>query len=123
MAMRSFKNIPEDDCVEAEIVSGPGSFSGGGAPRGKAAGGSEPPTQGSVNIPFYGLFQRVKLVFIAAILLAAFGLIALGLILTSTIIGAIIGVPLLILGGLCLWLLFKLLTPGQKNRPVVFRRF
>jgi hypothetical protein len=125
MTLEAFKNIREDDCVEAEIVSGPGAGSqtGGGARTRRERPDDGAPRPGRSDIPFYGLFLRVKFLFVTVGLLAGFALIFLGLILTSTVIGAIIGVPLLILGGLCLWLLFKLLTFGQKTRPVIFRRF
>jgi len=143
MELQTFKKAPDDDCVEAEIVSGPGAHDGAGpreevraglrersknygAPRharqtaGGSASGGNP---GTVNIPFYGLFQRIKLLFITAALLISFALIVIGLLLTSTIIGAIIGVPLIILGGILLWILFRLLTFGQKGNTIIFPRF
>ena len=124
MEIEEIKKAPEDDCVEAEIVSGPGAENG----RRTSSSGERTQDYAShrqkpVNIPFYGLFLRLKFIFITAILLISFGLIVLGLILTSTLIGAIIGIPLLLLGGFLLWLLFKLLTFGQKTNTVVFRRF
>lgn len=128
--MQVFKKNPEDDYIEPEIVSGPGSDGGPGAGDGRRAGSRRenpenygPPRPEPVSIPFYGLFLRLKFIFITAILLLSFGLIVVGLILTSTLIGAIIGIPLLLLGGFLLWLLFKLLTIGQKSQPIVFRRF
>jgi len=144
MGLDAFKKLAADDCVEAEIVSGPGAPENPGAETGRrrgnrsgrpevhsAPGSARQTTGGSasgvnpdtVNIPFYGLFLKIKFIFITAILLASFGLIVLGLVLTSTVIGAVIGVPLLLLGGVLLWILFKLLTLGQKNNPVIFRRF
>ncbi|HBB68165.1 MAG: hypothetical protein A2X28_02490 [Elusimicrobia bacterium GWA2_56_46] len=144
MGLDVFKKPANDDCVEAEIVSGPGAPGNSGAETGRrrgnrpgrpeAHGASGPASQttggsasgvnpDTANIPFYGLFLKVKFLFITAILLASFGLIVLGLILTSTIVGAIIGIPLLLLGGILLWILFKLLTLGQKNQPIIFRRF
>jgi hypothetical protein len=54
--------------------------------------------------------------------LLAVGLFLTGAVLTSTIIGAVIGIPLMILGGIVFFLLFKLLTFGSKN-TVIFRRF
>ncbi|MFA6435006.1 MAG: hypothetical protein WCW52_09955 [Elusimicrobiales bacterium] len=111
-----FKKPAEDDCVDAEIVSGPGA-------RREGAGDGNAPGHKPSALPFYGLFLRLKVLLISAMLLAGVGLIILGLILTSTFIGAIIGIPLLLIGGLLLWLLFKLLTLGQKNQSFVFRRF
>jgi len=129
MDMQPFNKATAEDCVEAEIVSGTGARGDAGAGNARRAGPSEraenygSPRLEPVNIPFYGLFLRLKFIFITAILLLSFGLIILGLILTSTFIGAIIGIPLLLLGGFLLWLLFKLLTFGQKSQPIVFRRF
>ena len=125
MELEAFKNIREDDCVEAEVVSGPGvgSQTGGGAHTRRERPDDSEPRPAPSNIPFYGLFLKVKSLFVTIGLLTGFALIFLGFILTSTVIGAIIGVPLLILGGLCLWLIFKLLTFGQKPGPIVFRRF
>ncbi len=125
MELETFKNTREDDCVEAEIVSGPGAGSqtGGGARTRQGGPDDGAPRQAPSNIPFSGLFRRVKFLFLTVGLLTGFAFIFLGLVLTSTVIGAVIGVPLLILGGLCLWLLFKLLSLGQKSGPVIFRRF
>jgi len=125
MELQKYKNAPEDDCVEAEIVSGPGAEMGGraGPGRREGPGNSGAPRPEAVNIPFYGLFQRIRAVFITGALLISFALIFLGLFLTSTVIGAVIGIPLMIAGGVLLWILFKLLTFGQKSGPVIFRRF
>jgi hypothetical protein len=125
MELEAFKNTREDDCVEAEIVSGPGAGfqTGGGARKRQERPDDGAPRPAPSNIPFYGLFLRVKSLFVTIGLLTGFAFIFLGFILTSTVIGAVIGVPLLILGGLCLWLIFKLLTFGQKSGPVIFRRF
>jgi hypothetical protein len=126
MELESFKKAREEDYVEAEIVSGPGasaSSEGGraGNRREKVENyGTPRPEPG--NIPFYGLFLRLKFIFITATLLIGFGLMILGIILTSTVIGAIVGIPLLLLGGFLIWLLFKLLTLGQRSRPIILRR-
>ena len=125
MELEIHKKAAADDCVEAEIVSGQGlgarAENRGG--RRERPGSHSPSGPDTASIPFYGLFQRVKALFTTGILLISFALIVTGLILTSTVIGAIIGVPLLILGGILLWILFKLLTFGQKPGPVIFRRF
>jgi hypothetical protein len=120
MEITRFKKTPEDDCVEAEIVSGPGTSANTEGGFGHENYRERPAhnrhrRREPVNIPFYGLFLRLKFVFISATLLVSFGLIVLGLILISTFIGAIIGLPLLLLGGILLWLLFKLLTLGQNT--------
>lgn|GEM_PF-5378163 len=107
----------DDDCVEAEIVSGPGAPSAGsGRPRAAAHSGS-----GAPGGSLYGLFLKLRLLFVSGALLVSFGLIALGLILTSTVIGALLGLPLLILGTLCLWLIFKFAAAGGQSRR--FPRF
>ena len=49
------------------------------------------------------------------------GLFAAGALLTSTVIGAIIGIPLMLLGAAVFVLLFKLLASG--GAPIIFRRF
>ena len=128
MELQSYKKAPNDDCVEAEIVSGPGAGARAenrGGPRERPGGypPDGPASPNPANIPFYGLFQRVKALFTTGLLLVSFALLITGLILTSTVIGAIIGVPLMLLGGVLLWILFKLLTFGQKPGPVIFRRF
>ena len=123
MELETYKKNPDDDCVEAEIVSGPGAEGGARGGRRERPESYAPPGPKPANIPFYGLFQRVKALFTTAILLISFALIITGLILTTTVIGAIIGVPLMILGGFLLWILFKLMTFGQKSGPVIFRRF
>jgi hypothetical protein len=123
MVSRDFQKIRDEDCVEAEIVSGPGAGSdtSGTRPRRERPDGYAAPHPKPVNIPFYGLFRKIRSIFVVGALLLGFGSLFLGIILTSTVIGAIIGIPLLILGGLCLWLVFKLL--GQKAHPINFRRF
>ena len=130
MDLQPFKKATEDDYIEPEIVSGPGSGGDTGDRNGHRSGNRHkrsenygPPPHERSGIPFYGLFLRLKVIFITGILLVSFALIVLGLVLTSTVIGAVIGIPLLLLGGFLLWLLFKLLTFGQKTRPIVFRRF
>lgn len=123
MELEAYKKTGDDGCVEAEIVSGPGAGAGAGGGRRERPESVSPPGPGRATIPFYGLFQRVKALFTTAMLLISFALIVTGLILTSTLIGAIIGLPLMILGGFLLWILFKLLTLGRKSGPVVFRRF
>jgi len=130
MELEKFKKTADDDCVEAEIVSGPGiggaSDPADGRPTGpsyhRAKNYGAPDPEPS-NIPFYGLFVKLKYLVIIATVLLSFGLIVVGLILTSTVIGAIIGVPLLLIGGFLIWLLFKLLGKGQKNQPFIFHRF
>ena len=115
------RNSGDEDCVEAEIVSGPGAFSRTGSSgtgqerRGERARRRTP--------PLYELAHRVRSLLAFLGVLAGFALIFLGFVLTSTIIGAVIGIPLLILGFMCLWLIFRLLSAGQRKRPAVFRRF
>ncbi|MBI4802503.1 MAG: hypothetical protein HY796_08275 [Elusimicrobia bacterium] len=121
------KRLSEENCIEPELVNnGPGVYEGRRG-EAQAAGGREQ-RGGTARVPrginlFYAAFARLKLVFITAILLAGFGLIALGVILTSTLIGAVIGIPLLLLGGFLIWLLFKFLTFSGRSKSFVFKRF
>lgn len=98
--------VRDGDTVEAELVE-PGS------PRGarRAAAPQRP-----------GLLTRLKLFLAAGLGLAAFALFALGAVLTSTVIGALIGVPLMLAGAALFFVLFKLLTLGSGSSFVI-RRF
>lgn len=100
---------PAQDCVEPELL-GPGA-----APRREAPFGAPPPERP-------GLLTRLKMFLAACLAFLGIGLFLAGAFLTSTVIGAVIGIPLLLLGALVFFLLFKLLTLGA--RPAVFfRRF
>ena len=102
--------IKSEDCVEAELVyEGP---SGPGRQR-EYSGRTAPPPE--------GIFARFKR-FIAT----ATGLLALlcfvsGALLTSTVIVAIIGIPLMLAGAALFALLFKLLAGSGSF--AVFRKF
>jgi len=100
-----------EECVEPELLS-----PGGRGPRYK----SPRPDGGQAGKP--GLLTRLKLFAAAALALLGMGLFLSGALLTSTVIGAIIGIPLMLAGALVFFLLFKLLTFGAKN-TFVFRRF
>jgi len=102
-----------EDCVEPELVQpGEGGFRSAGPGPGR---GFPPPEKP-------GFFTRLKLLLAAGLALLAVGLFMAGALLTSTVIGAIIGIPLLIAGAALFFLLFKLLSFGSKN-TVIFRRF
>ena len=100
-----------EDCVEPELIS-----PGGGPykPRGE-----EPRPQRPPGKP--GFFTRLKMLLAAGLALVGIGLFAAGALLTSTVIGAIIGIPLMLLGAAVFVLLFKLLASG--GAPIIFRRF
>ncbi|HAN03742.1 MAG TPA: hypothetical protein DCW72_06260 [Elusimicrobia bacterium] len=101
-----------EECVEPELVS-----PGGQGPR--ASGprpGPVPPPQPP------GLLARLKALIAAGLALLGFALLVSGALLTSTVIGAIIGIPLLLLGALVFYLLFKFLSLGA-SPTVTFRRF
>ena len=100
-----------EDYVEPELLS-PGSS----GPR------SEGPRRQEVPPQPPGLLARLKAFIAAGLALVGVALIMAGALLTSTVIGAIIGIPLLILGALVFFLLFKLLASGSPS-PVIFRRF
>jgi hypothetical protein len=100
-----------EDYVEPELLS-PGHS------------GPRPEEPGFAGLPPErpGLLTRLKLLLAGGLALLAVGLFLAGAILTSTIIGAIIGIPLMIAGAVVFFLLFKLLSFGSKN-AFVFRRF
>lgn len=98
-----------DDCVEPELLS-----PGHSGPRGDA-----PPPPPPARPP--GLLDRLKALVASGLALLGIGLFLAGALLTSTIIGAIIGVPLMILGGIVFFLLFKLLSSGSSG--FIVRRF
>lgn len=104
-----------EDCVEPEIVRpGEGGFRGSGPGRGPGRGFSPPEKP--------GLLTRLKLLLAAGLALLAVGLFMAGALLTSTVIGAIIGIPLMLAGAVLFFFLFKLLSFGSKN-TFIFRRF
>jgi hypothetical protein len=100
-----------EDCVEPELLS-----AGGQAPR------YERPHRDGLSAEKPGLLTRLKLLLAGGLALLGLGLFLSGALLTSTIIGAIIGIPLMLAGAVVFFLLFKLLTLGQKN-SFIFRRF
>jgi len=99
------------DYVEPELL-GPGQW---GPRRGETHPGGVPPQKP-------GLLTRLKLFVAGGLALLAVGLFLSGALLTSTIIGAIIGIPLMLAGAVVFFLLFKFLTFGSKNAFII-RRF
>jgi len=99
-----------EECVEPELISPGGSFK----PRGEEPRRQRPPEKP-------GLLTRLKMLLAGGLALLAVGLFAIGALLTSTVIGAIIGIPLMLLGAVVFVLLFKLLSTGSS--PIIFRRF
>ena len=99
-----------EECVEPELISP------GGGPRREEPRFSAPPPQKP------GLLTRLKMLLAGGLALLGIGLFLSGALLTSTFIGAIIGIPLLLLGAIVFYLLFKLLSFGSNN-AFVFRRF
>ncbi len=101
-----------EDYLEPELLSpGGGTFK----PRGE-----EPRPQLPPEKP--GLLTRLKMLIAGGLALIGIVLFVLGAILTSTVIGAIIGIPLMLLGAVFFLLLFKLLSTGPRP-PIIFRRF
>lgn len=100
-----------EDYVEPELLS-----PGHSGPRREGPGFSGVPPKKP------GLLTRLKLLVAGGLALLAVGLFLTGAVLTSTIIGAVIGIPLMIAGAIVFFLLFKLLSFGSKN-TFVFRRF
>ncbi len=101
-----------EECVEPELLS-----SGGDAfkPRGQEARSRLPPEKP-------GLLTRLKMLLAGGLALLGAGLFIAGALLTSTVIGAIIGIPLMLAGALFFFLLLKLLASGSQN-AFIFRRF
>ncbi|HAT71672.1 MAG TPA: hypothetical protein DCS63_02520 [Elusimicrobia bacterium] len=100
-----------EECLEPELVS-----PGGPDTVYERPGPEERPAEKP------GLLTRIKMAVAAVLALLGMGLFLSGAILTSTIIGAILGIPLMLAGALVFFLLFKLLTFGSNN-AFVFRRF
>jgi hypothetical protein len=101
-----------EDCIEPELLS-PGSS----RPRGGEY--HQPPPLPAKP----GLLMRIKGVLAAGLALVGTALFITGALLTSTVIGAIIGIPLLLLGAAAFFLLFKLLSLGATSKTFTFRRF
>ncbi len=100
-----------EDYVEPELLSpGGGSFK----PRGEEPRPQRPPEKP-------GLLTRLKMLLAAGLALLGIALFTVGALLTSTVIGAIIGIPLMLIGAAVFVLLFKLLASG--GPPIIFRRF
>lgn len=105
------KNLAvSEEYVEPELISP------GGGPRREEPRFSAPPPKAP------GLLTRLKMLLAGGLALLGIGLLFSGALLTSTLIGAIIGIPLMLLGALIFYLLFKLLSFGSNNH-VIFRRF
>ena len=98
-----------EEWVEPELIS-----HGGGPykPRGEEPRRQRPPEKP-------GFFTRLKMLLVGGLALIGIGLFTVGALLTSTVIGAIIGIPLMLLGAAAFVLLF-LLASGS---PIIFRRF
>jgi len=104
--------VAGDDCVEPELLS-PGSA----RPRGPEYGRPPLPPEKP------GLLARLKGLLAAGLALTGAALFITGALLTSTVIGAVIGIPLLLLGAAAFFLLFKLLSLGATSKTFTFRRF
>lgn len=119
-----YKKPAGEDFAEPELVDDGQAWRGAQAapePGGREQDGG--PVGAPPAGPLYAIFARLKAVFITAVLLLSFGLIALGALLTSTLIGAVIGIPLILLGSAPLWLLFRFLLSGRKTGVFIFRSF
>lgn len=87
----------DEEAIEPEIVSGPS--------LGTNCGYKTESVMGR----FRAFIFKLKLLFTAVIGLIALTLIVIGAVLTSTFIGAVLGIPLMLAGGLLIWLLLKAL--------------
>lgn len=108
--MEERRLAPAEEWVEPEILAP------GGHKR-EEPFGAPPPRTGRP-----GLLQRLKAAAAGLLGLLAAGLFLAGAFLTSTVIGAIIGIPLMLAGALAFFLMFKLIASGSKS-SVIFRRF
>ncbi|MBI4656749.1 MAG: hypothetical protein HY746_08405 [Elusimicrobia bacterium] len=101
----------KEDVVEPEIVDD-------GAPYAKSsAENPNPPSfpplkKGDIG----GFLIRLKLWLFYGLVLGGIILVIPGFLLVSTIIGAIIGIPLILLGISAIWLAFKILLSGKKTQ-------
>ncbi|MCX5786231.1 MAG: hypothetical protein NTX59_11140 [Elusimicrobia bacterium] len=107
----ALKTEAEDDAIEPEIVSSPSRGAHGGQKAGSAMS------------RFRAFIFKLKLLFAGVIGLVALALIITGAVLTSTVIGAILGIPLMLVGVLLIWLLLNALTFGETKKFFVSRRF
>ncbi|MEK7722447.1 MAG: hypothetical protein AAB359_08670 [Elusimicrobiota bacterium] len=99
-----------EECVEPELISPGGAFKSGGEEIRKRRPPEKP-----------GLLIRLKMLLAGGLALLGIGLFTVGALLTSTVIGAIVGIPLMLAGALIFFLLF-LLASGSQN-TFIFRRF
>ncbi|OIO05167.1 MAG: hypothetical protein AUJ51_00260 [Elusimicrobia bacterium CG1_02_56_21] len=105
------KRLPATtECIEPELIS-PGSV----PPRREEPRRGNPPQKP-------GLLTRLKILAAGGLAVLGLGLFTVGALLTSTVIGAILGIPLMIAGALAFFLLFRILGSGSAN-TFTFRRF
>ena len=105
--------IATEECVEAELV-----HEGGSEPRHK----SEHIYNAPPPLPPSGILTRLKRFIGGGLAVLALTLLIIGALLTSTVIGAILGIPLMLAGAALLALFFKLFASELRNF-VVFRKF
>ncbi|MHB0995695.1 MAG: hypothetical protein ACYC2I_04920 [Elusimicrobiales bacterium] len=113
--MKDKRVAVNEDCVEPELL-GPGEDAFRRRGPGPGPGRGFPPPEKP------GLLTRLRLLLAAGLGLLAVGLFMAGALLTSTVIGAIIGIPLLLAAAALFVVLFKLLSFGSKN-TFTFRKF
>ncbi|HBA59679.1 MAG TPA: hypothetical protein DCZ92_02420 [Elusimicrobia bacterium] len=113
MENREIKPSAEEPAIEAELVSnGPGDN-----------GRYEDPGQTFTPPPeARGVLTRMKAFVGGMLALFGAGLLIVGALLTYTVIGAIIGIPMMLAGAAALYLFFKLMASGPGNIRV-FRNF
>ncbi len=99
-----------EEVIEPELIS-PGGRSG----RWDDRQSSPPPRKP-------GLLTRVKGLLAGGLALLGAGLILAGAFLTSTVIGAVLGIPMMLAGAAAFYLLFKFLSSGSSG-TIFFRRF
>jgi len=118
----------EPECVEAEVVYNGGDRTGrerGGFSSGRSGGAEEAESAaaGLKGTSFIAsALRRFSIAIGSVIALIGFAITALGVILTSSVIGAVIGVPLIIIGVFLLAVAFRLFFFRSGN-TVIFRKF
>ncbi len=98
----------------AEEVIEPELLSPGAGPRPERPAGPPPSPP--------GLLGRLKGALAGVLGLAGAALLLTGALLTSTVIGALLGIPLMLAGAFAFYLLLKLLGSGSRH-TFTFRRF
>jgi hypothetical protein len=100
----------EEEVIEPELIN---------PAHGYGGGSTGPRPEEVVPGRLKSLIIRIKIFVSAVLFLVALGLLMAGALLTSTVIGAILGIPLILAGIALFWLLFKIITLTGSGNFVV----